>query len=498
MRELVDEAYRGLRLRPDALPLVLDPACGAGGVLLAAFQRIAAAFPALPAPRLLCSLTGFDSDRAAVSAARRVLADAAAEHEARRTGRPPSPALAARLARAVRVHRRDVLRQGVPGRYDLVIGNPPWVPLSGKHRLPSRDHAPARALARRLGADSYRPNLFELFLRLTLARLRPAGRQVFLVPDRLAHNRQYRVLRRTLLETARLRLLRFGVRIPGVHADALLYRLDAAAPRPTDTVRIRDSTSGGSARARVPQADLLAQEDCRFWCVPDPVLRALVARLLEGADRLGNHVATHTGFIASPGSVTAAPEGADPLPVLKGAHVRPFAVPGQAWLAQDRARLVGGTQDPRLLGARDKVLVPKTGACLRAALDTTGRWPEQSLYFLRATRRADLWIALALLNSRLARVIYAEALATNRTSLPHLKKMDLDRIPWPAPDDPRTARVARAGRRATGVDAAVEAAFRLTAAERAALASAAARLPAPPATSRTPRVSRGPAGPPVR
>ncbi len=533
-QRMVRRAYAGRLGAGRPLPRLLDPACGAGVFLLAAFRELSRLRPDRPATELLRSLHGVDVDPRAVHAARRVLLAAAGEHERARRRRPPAcarPATAGRsptaalpsrpshsASAALHVHCGDALRDDSPTLFDLVVGNPPWVSLAGKHRSRSRSSAADRRLAARLGGDSYRPNLFELFITATLARLKPGGRQVFLVPDRLARNRQFAGLRRRLAGELRLRWIEFGLAFPGVSADAMAFGVERSVPGPRAVTRL--SEDGESVL--VPQSSLLEQDGCPFRFVRHPARARLVERLLAWPVRLGDVLTSHTGFIARRGAL--APEDGDPAApatktdrgstarralaperghqaALKGTHVRAFAVVGETRLGDAPGARVGGTLDIALLGAREKALVPKTGLDLRAARDRSARWPEQSLYFLLGEARL-LAVAVGLLNSRLARMLYEEALVTNRRSLPHIKKLDLDAFPWPrgqahAREIERAVRTCergsaslargsrtpgREGRQGAGtaaagrgvaarvaLDRAVEAAFGLTRAERALL-----------------------------
>ena len=61
----------------------------------------------------------------------------------------------------------------------------------------------------------------------------------------------------------------------------------------------------------------------------------------------------------------------------------------------------------------------------------TSNFPEQSLYFLYTPqdKRYNLRYVLALLNSQLLGCYYINRLATNRDTMPQLKKIHLDRFP---------------------------------------------------------------------
>jgi hypothetical protein len=98
--------------------------------------------------------------------------------------------------------------------------------------------------------------------------------------------------------------------------------------------------------------------------------------------------------------------------------------------------LSGRTRDTQKLGLNEKVLLRKTGDQLIAAFDNSGRYPEQSLYFLYdLSSGVRPKCILALLNSNLLTWYYLNYLVTNLDSTPQLKNFDLDIIPIIIPKD---------------------------------------------------------------
>ena len=83
----------------------------------------------------------------------------------------------------------------------------------------------------------------------------------------------------------------------------------------------------------------------------------------------------------------------------------------------------------------------KTGFPILSAIDYTGVYPEQSLYFLFDPQQSHaLEYVLSILNSRLFQYVFWEWMATNRDATPQLKKVHLDnfrmrRIDFATPAD---------------------------------------------------------------
>jgi hypothetical protein len=103
---------------------------------------------------------------------------------------------------------------------------------------------------------------------------------------------------------------------------------------------------------------------------------------------------------------------------------------GTAYFEFKKANLAGGTQDEAKLGYQRKILMRKTGFPLCSTLDSTGIYPEQSLYFLYdAQYQIELEYVLGILNSKLFQYVFMKWMVTNRDTTPQLKKVHLDEFP---------------------------------------------------------------------
>ncbi len=144
---MVDLLFRGRS--PTADNTVLDPGCGTGefidGVIRWCQRR------RLPLPRI----TGVESDPRHL------------------------PALRAKYdrLRAVSIEHADFLEDGRTA-YDYIVGNPPYVPITG---LSEAEKARYRA---RYATARGRFDLYLLFFEEALRRLAPGGRLVFITPEK--------------------------------------------------------------------------------------------------------------------------------------------------------------------------------------------------------------------------------------------------------------------------------------------------------------------------
>lgn len=195
-------------------PRVLDPSCGEGAFLIPAARRLIAQVPVdRRAEVLLASLSGWDVDVEAVAAARHAIAAAASL---------PERDVAACLVVG------DALGPvpPSPGRWDLIVGNPPWVDAS---RMVADDPARRAELAGRFEVCAGNWDLWCPFVERALSLLAPGGIHGFIVPRQLLAAPYARATRRRLEAAGVVSLVDLG---PAHGFPADVYPVAYVAGRP--------------------------------------------------------------------------------------------------------------------------------------------------------------------------------------------------------------------------------------------------------------------------
>jgi hypothetical protein len=253
-RALVDRALDPWleQASPGSLPLVVDPACGAGALLIAALDRLVVRGVAVP--QAISCLRGIDIDPVAAALANGALVARAAQLGVR-----------VDLPRPCVVVGDTLVDAGLlgPGGVDVVLANPPWERL----KVLASEHVgagleDARALVRGrvhavrtagrhplTGAGDLNAHL--PFTETCWRLLAPGGRAALLLPEGVLTDRQAGPLMRALLAAGHLEsvhaLGRSGPRLPGVSVGVQVAVVTLA--RPVDDVR------GAGARVATEVAD---------------------------------------------------------------------------------------------------------------------------------------------------------------------------------------------------------------------------------------------------
>ena len=393
---------------------ILDPCCGRGAFLRAAYDYLVRWCRASSGERLLKCFYGIDIDPKALD-------------EAQALGIP-----------AANLKCADALLESLDfpdDGFDAVIGNPPWVSLAGRFGIGGYAADRVDQLKARFGGNSYMPNVFEYFIPLGLELTRPGGYLSFIVPDRLAFNRQFANLRERLLNQGELLQVIHGIRFPGVTADAMIFVLHKRPPGPgAMTV-----SEYGHLISLCPQSQLVDQ----FARPEDPMIGLLIRKIQSaGGPILSEICECASGFGGRSELIHETRTSDSQIPILKGRSIGRYAVKKTYWFDFRKESITGRTVDRRKLGASLKILIRKTGSRLIATYDESGMYPEQSLYFLFNNRsKLDFRFVLGVLNSKLMSMYYQAKCLTNPHTIAHVKKVDLERIPLPPTDKPRHDRM---------------------------------------------------------
>lgn len=215
---------------------VLEPSCGDGAFVsrvvsrLAESQREHAGLNGWNDPALDDSLRAADISPASLDAARNMI------REQLTAAGCPLPR-ANSLANTWTVHT-DFLLHSWPGRYDLVVGNPPYVRIED---LPKRVLERYRAVFSTVGD---RADLYIAFLERGLQLLSPGGVLAFITANRFAKNLYGRKLRKLIADRYHVRyylnLEHTQPFLSEVSAYPAILLIDQARGKPTQAATLED------------------------------------------------------------------------------------------------------------------------------------------------------------------------------------------------------------------------------------------------------------------
>ncbi len=434
----------------DGVPSILDPACGAGTFLTAAFdvlferlyeqRRRDPAAAIEPVAWTVAALHGVDTDATALLAARLSIAVRAVKAE-RMMGRAGQMALFGqaqtygplivdrlRLGDALLARpeatlpgterlRRRILARDEPGRlptsatpepiawdaafplrfsddegafqptggFDLILGNPPFVPVDRIE--PER----RKQLMKGLETAQRRFDLFIGFVERTATLLAGGGRATLLIPRTFLTENNAEMARSMLIERTKLtRIEELGpTSFDGAKVDCIA--LSFLNRRPTDSCSVELVRRGQKRPVDVHQMVFKRAPRAMMRLELADPLAAECLLLAERAVPLGRYFCASWGARGTPVRDFHLDAPTSPLaePMLKGDDVQPFVVgESHRWLLYDVERLYRPSR--REFFESEKLLVRKvTGvAGLVMAVDAGRHYSDDSLACV--VRKADL------------------------------------------------------------------------------------------------------------
>lgn len=477
-RDVVEATLGGLAGERVAGVRVVDPACGGGALLVAAYRWLLARHAerggrldeAGRRGLLVRSIFGVDIDAAAVAVTRAALAEVAG----------------AGVDLAANVRVGDALREEERGAFEVVLANPPY--LSAETM--ARHHGELRAYCQaRYAAAAGNWDLYCVFIERCVELCAPGGRCGLIVPNKLLSADYARGARGLLVRAAAVRSIQV---LDG-------EELFAADVYPVAVVAERGAVQGEVVVVRAAATERLAAaaftEPARPWVLCAGAAARVVERMRAIGRPLGELAAIRGAATVAEAYAIAGliREGDAGLRVVNSGTIDAYE---HAW-GRKRLRYLGATYSrpvipeeaadalpaKRLADARTpKVIVAGLTRTLEAVLDREGTLLAAKSTTIVTATALDLRVIVALLNSSVVRWYYRQVFRGDRLAGGYLRigPPQLRQLPVVVPADPRLyglveAMCARPGAGlAAAIDAVVAAAYGLEAEDVAAVADDAA------------------------
>lgn len=361
---------------------VIDPACGTGAFLKAA----AAAYGSQ-----LDRCVGWDLDPLAAVHCRAQVPSAT-------------------------VQVQDGLLVETEERFDLCLGNPPYI-SSGLRNAQALAPQRAAALRQRYPhSAAYKLNTYPLFVERGLELLRPGGVLGFILPDSFLTGRYFAALRRLLLRHSllELTLIRRDFWAHGRVGQSVILFLRKTPPAPHHRVRIRicsgpEELAADEPAAMLPLTEVVWGELDRFRLVSSPELRRQLRQMEEGSLPLHYFLTSYSGLIGRQGQrslLLAAAEGeaawrqglAGRL-LRSGREIDRYSLRWEgSWVSLEPSRIKSGGK--RSYYTQPKILLRQTADRPRAVLDEEGYYCLNNIHLLVPARPGtSLRSLLGLINS---------------------------------------------------------------------------------------------------
>ena len=331
------------------------------------------------------------------------------------------------------------------GGFDVVIGNPPWISLTGKFGVGTYPESEVEYLIHKFSGNTYMPNMYEYFVAQGIRLIAENGYFGYIVPDRLGFNSQFIELRKEILKQMQIISLIYKVPFPGITADTLIFVLQRNNnPRLNKPVEIGEYEKQS---LQIPQIEFKQNTDYSFQYYESVDIMNLIRKLncSSDIDILSNFCDTTSGFGGKSKLITEKRISPSQIETIKGDSIGRYTTKKNYYFEFKKQNITGRTTNRTKLGSKPKLLLRKTGDRILATFDNSGIFPEQSLYFLFNNHKSNINFKylLGILNSSFVTFYYRAILVTNKQSIAQLKKIHLDAIPMRTINFSNTADKAR-------------------------------------------------------
>lgn len=309
--------------------------------------------------------------------------------------------------------------------FHIVIGNPPWVSMKGKHGVEETKRNPLEHLQKKYSGNTSMPNLYEFFIRAGFNLVVKEGVFTFIIPDRFGFNLSYTDLRKEIVDNKKVIEIVYKWKFETIIADTMTI-IYQNRKEPKYDILIRNRPEFESIP--VSKDEIIKNPFYEFRGYGNIEAKRLVHSIKSNSKPLSEYVQSTSGFGGKSFLITTERINSSQIEIVKGRSIERYRIIETLYFDFKTKNITGRTKDKNKLSKKEKILLRKTGNYLIAAYDNNGVFPEQSLYFLYDIEINPQYL-LCLLNSSLFTWYYLNRLVTNEDSTPQLKNIDLDSFP---------------------------------------------------------------------
>ena len=314
-------------------------------------------------------------------------------------------------------------------KFDIIIGNPPWVSLKGKFREKLYSNKQLQLLLERYPCDKYRPNTSEMFIWKSLEILNENGLIGFIVPDRIFKNSQFSKLRELIFYKYKLEYVVSNVKFQNVNSDNVIFVLRKKISKPDDKIKFK---SFGERKWEIIPKNIFFDDNYNCFFLKKDYYKVIEKiKRTTYLVKLKELFITGVGFIGKKNKFNDDKVSLNSVKVILGRNIERNTIKSFRYFDFINENILGGTNDISKLTTKPKIVLRKTGKILISAIDKKGYLPEQSLYFIlsKSNNNLDLYLLNRLLNSNILNFYYLLMAVSNINSIPQIKKKDLDNFP---------------------------------------------------------------------
>jgi hypothetical protein len=312
--------------------------------------------------------------------------------------------------------------------FDLIIGNPPWKSLLGKHNKTNESKDILKKLSDEYLVNSYMPNLYEFFLQLSNKIVTQKGVIAQIIPDRFGYNYSSKIIREHFLKNNQIIEIIYNWDFPEVVADTMTLLMKKNVKQDH---KISIKNNKFSSKIIYKKSEIEKDLNLTFRKYISLKHKNLVDKIISQSVDFEKYAKITSGFGGKSQLMTTERINNNQIEVIKGKSINRYKIDKKYFFELKNENITGRTRDINKLTIKDKIFIRVTGSPIIATYDNKGTVPEASLHFIYNLdpQLKHLYI-LGLLNSKLFTWFACNRpLYTNLESMAHFKILDLYQLP---------------------------------------------------------------------
>ncbi len=323
----------------------------------------------------------------------------------------------------------QILNRKNPG-FDAVIGNPPYVQVLHSQNQIQLDYFSNNYVS----TSSFKKNLFPVFIERSLQLMKPnRSRFSMIIPDRFFFTPSYIPCRKHILENVTLENIReilAGAFKEATVGNAVFF---ISSPRKLSYKIDIEQWHGGEVKFinRLPVKDVTSDPEAVINLLMTQYATRILKKCKNSSLPLKNLASAHVGVMIKDNKslFTKSRISKSQKKIVKGRQLKRYSLANTFFFDPHKAKIFGGTKNPKKHETSPKIILRKTGDRLIAYLDTDQIYAEQSVYLLLPDSTTNPYFILGVLNSKLLLYLFKNCFITNPVAYPYIQHYDLEKLP---------------------------------------------------------------------
>lgn len=324
------------------------------------------------------------------------------------------------------------------GKFDVVIGNPPYITYKGKERVGVTKNTIDYFLKKYINSAEYKINSYALFTEFGVENLSKAGVLSYIIPSTILQNEYLKKIRSFLLNKYYLySIISFENKVFNAVTDSIILNVSKTdlSNKKTKVFRKKDLLFKTNDNYSLYNTSVWnnKEDDYVINIKMSKEEAKLISKIAEDSKFVDDYLNVYVGIVAKGIKKFLSDSKIDSnhKKYLQGKHIKPYRILDNHIYINFIKDKLHSNNDESVYLKKEKILVRKTGNKLIAVLDQSQYFTDQSIYNLYPKNNSEINLKTitALLNSKLLDFYFNKKMITNADVFPYIKGIHLKKLP---------------------------------------------------------------------